>query len=133
VVEPRAALIHGQLTAQFGKVAGHGHPAETEAEGVKRKIESLKAVNIVVELERASRRIHSSLPDARPVSTGEPIAYENDNDRTCRNLQIFFVKLGRARHAQEPLRRVDLRNHYGWWVFVHGANWRHPRDPASSM
>ena len=28
---------------------------------------------------------------------------------------------------------VDLRNHYNWWVYVAGANWRHPRGPASSL
>ena len=28
---------------------------------------------------------------------------------------------------------VDLRNHYNWWVYVAGANWRHPRGPASSI
>jgi len=29
--------------------------------------------------------------------------------------------------------RVDLRDHYNWWVYVRGANWRHPRGPASSI
>ncbi len=24
---------------------------------------------------------------------------------------------------------VDLRNHYNWWVYVAGADWRHPRGP----
>jgi formylglycine-generating enzyme required for sulfatase activity len=28
---------------------------------------------------------------------------------------------------------VDLGNHYNWWVYVAGANWRHPRGPASSI
>jgi len=28
---------------------------------------------------------------------------------------------------------VDLRNHYNWWVYVPGANWRHPRGPASNI
>jgi formylglycine-generating enzyme required for sulfatase activity len=28
--------------------------------------------------------------------------------------------------------RVDLRSR-GWWVYVPGANWRHPRGPASSL
>jgi sulfatase modifying factor 1 len=29
--------------------------------------------------------------------------------------------------------RVDLSNHYNWWVYVRGADWRHPRGPASSI
>ena len=29
--------------------------------------------------------------------------------------------------------RVDLNDHYNWWVYVRGANWRHPRGPASSI
>src|SRR5882724_10220231 len=28
---------------------------------------------------------------------------------------------------------VDLANHYNWWVYVRGANWRHPRGPASTI
>ena len=29
--------------------------------------------------------------------------------------------------------RMDLGNHYNWWVYVPGADWRHPRGPASSI
>jgi formylglycine-generating enzyme required for sulfatase activity len=28
---------------------------------------------------------------------------------------------------------VDLRNHYNWWTYVAGADWRHPRGPESSL
>src|SRR5262252_1459287 len=28
---------------------------------------------------------------------------------------------------------VDLSNHYNWWVYVPGADWRHPRGPASNI
>ncbi|MES0207018.1 formylglycine-generating enzyme family protein [Mesorhizobium sp. LNHC209A00] len=28
---------------------------------------------------------------------------------------------------------VDIRNPYNWWFYVRGANWRHPRGPASSI
>jgi formylglycine-generating enzyme required for sulfatase activity len=28
---------------------------------------------------------------------------------------------------------VDLRNPYNWWTYVAGADWRHPRGPASSL
>jgi formylglycine-generating enzyme len=28
---------------------------------------------------------------------------------------------------------VDLRNHYNWWIYVAGADWRHPRGPESSL
>ena len=28
---------------------------------------------------------------------------------------------------------VDLSNHYNWWEYVQGANWRHPRGPGSSL
>jgi sulfatase modifying factor 1 len=33
----------------------------------------------------------------------------------------------------KPRQRVDLNDHYNWWVYVRGANWRHPRGPASSI
>jgi formylglycine-generating enzyme required for sulfatase activity len=28
---------------------------------------------------------------------------------------------------------VDLHNHYHWWTYVPGADWRHPRGPESSL
>jgi formylglycine-generating enzyme required for sulfatase activity len=28
---------------------------------------------------------------------------------------------------------VDLRNHFNWWVYVPGADWRHPRGPGSHI
>ena len=27
----------------------------------------------------------------------------------------------------------NLRNHYNWWTYVPGADWRHPQGPASSI
>ena len=32
-----------------------------------------------------------------------------------------------------PKHRVDLRNHYNWWTYVPGANWRRPEGPESSL
>jgi formylglycine-generating enzyme required for sulfatase activity len=29
--------------------------------------------------------------------------------------------------------RVDLRDHYNWWEYVPGADWRHPRGPGSTI
>ena len=37
---------------------------------------------------------------------------------------VVFVK---------PTTRVDLRNHFNWWAYVPGADWRHPRGPESSI
>ena len=34
---------------------------------------------------------------------------------------------------RKPGGPVDLRNHYNWWVYVPGADWRHPRGPGSSL
>jgi formylglycine-generating enzyme required for sulfatase activity len=34
------------------------------------------------------------------------------------------------RKARQP---VDLSNHYNWWDYVPGANWRHPQGPGSSL
>jgi formylglycine-generating enzyme len=32
-----------------------------------------------------------------------------------------------------PPHRVDLGNHYNWWTYVPGADWRHPQGPGSSI
>jgi formylglycine-generating enzyme len=34
---------------------------------------------------------------------------------------------------RQPPHRVDLRNHYNWWAYVPGANWRHPDGPRSTL
>ncbi|WP_085737303.1 formylglycine-generating enzyme family protein [Rhizobium sp. CIAT894] len=34
---------------------------------------------------------------------------------------------------KKPSAPVDMRDHYNWWVYVRGANWRHPRGSASSI
>lgn len=33
----------------------------------------------------------------------------------------------------QPSGRVDLSNHYNWWRYVPGADWRHPRGPMTSI
>ena len=32
-----------------------------------------------------------------------------------------------------PRHRVDLRDPYRWWIYVPGADWRHPQGPGSSI
>jgi sulfatase modifying factor 1 len=32
-----------------------------------------------------------------------------------------------------PGRRVDLNNHFNWWDWIPGADWRHPQGPDSSI
>jgi formylglycine-generating enzyme len=34
---------------------------------------------------------------------------------------------------RQPPHRLDLRNHYNWWAYVPGANWRHPEGPGSTL
>ena len=34
---------------------------------------------------------------------------------------------------KKPAHRVDIGNHYNWWTYVKGADWRHPRGPASTI
>lgn len=33
----------------------------------------------------------------------------------------------------QPKQRVDLKNHFNWWRYIHGADWRHPEGPQSSI
>ncbi|OEO29629.1 gliding motility-associated lipoprotein GldK [Devosia insulae DS-56] len=32
-----------------------------------------------------------------------------------------------------PLGPVDMRNHYNWWSYVRGADWRHPGGPQTGI
>jgi formylglycine-generating enzyme len=33
----------------------------------------------------------------------------------------------------KPAHMVDLQNHYNWWTYILGADWRHPEGPESSI
>jgi formylglycine-generating enzyme required for sulfatase activity len=33
----------------------------------------------------------------------------------------------------KPLHPVDLHNHFNWWTYIPGADWRHPEGPNSSI
>jgi formylglycine-generating enzyme required for sulfatase activity len=54
----------------------------------------------------------------------DPASYPNASPDMLAPASVMFKK---------PPRPVDMRNHYNWWVYVQGANWRHPRGPASSI
>jgi formylglycine-generating enzyme required for sulfatase activity len=32
-----------------------------------------------------------------------------------------------------PRHRVDMNNHFNWWQYIPGADWRHPEGPGSSI
>jgi formylglycine-generating enzyme len=66
------------------------------------------ATNYVTVAERPPKR--EEYPDARP--------------EMLQPASVVFVK---------PAHRVDLRNHHNWWVYMPGADWRHPEGPESSI
>lgn len=33
----------------------------------------------------------------------------------------------------KPKRRIDIGNHFNWWSYIAGADWRHPEGPQSSL
>jgi formylglycine-generating enzyme len=57
----------------------------------------------------------------RPV---DPDDYPGAKPEMLAPSSVVFIK---------PRTHVDLGNHYNWWAYVRGANWRHPRGPASSI
>ena len=54
----------------------------------------------------------------------DPADYAGAKPEMLAPASTVFKKLSRP---------VDMRNHYNWWAYVRGANWRHPRGPASSI
>src|SRR2546429_5444993 len=32
---------------------------------------------------------------------------------------------------RKPAGLVDMRNHFNWWTWISGANWRHPEGPGT--
>jgi formylglycine-generating enzyme required for sulfatase activity len=53
-----------------------------------------------------------------------PETYPGANPELLAPSSVMFKK------ANGP---TDLSDHYNWWVYVRGANWRHPRGPASTI
>ena len=43
------------------------------------------------------------------------------------------VNRERAQEGLSSLQEVPLDNHFLWWRYVPGANWRHPEGPESSI
>ena len=39
----------------------------------------------------------------------------------------------RAQEGLEPVKEVPLDNHFLWWRYIPGANWRHPEGPDSNI
>jgi len=54
----------------------------------------------------------------------DPAQYPGADPKLLVPASVVFVK---------PARRVDLRNHFNWWSYVPGADWRHPYGPDSSI
>jgi formylglycine-generating enzyme required for sulfatase activity len=56
----------------------------------------------------------------RPVN---PADYPGADSQRLAPSSVVFKKAPRG---------VGLSDHYRWWVYVPGANWRHPRGPSST-
>ncbi len=54
----------------------------------------------------------------------DPADYPGAKPEMLAPSSVVFVK---------PRQRVDLHDHFNWWAYIRGANWRHPRGPASSI
>ncbi|MET0718865.1 MAG: formylglycine-generating enzyme family protein [Pseudoxanthomonas sp.] len=54
----------------------------------------------------------------------DPADYPGADPAMLQPASVVFV---------QPQGRVDLSNHYNWWNYVAGADWRHPRGPDSGI
>ena len=100
---------------------------------------------------------HEAIGDARPVHRVYVDGFFMDaNEVTNKEFAAFVKATGYVTVAeQKPTREEfpdapeenlvagsvvftpasvsDLSNHYDWWNYVHGANWRHPFGPQSDI
>jgi formylglycine-generating enzyme required for sulfatase activity len=101
---------------------------------------------------------HLDMPDARPVHRVQLNGYWMDATEVTNEQFAAFVKAtkyvtvaeikptqeefpgapeenlvaGSVVYAPTP-EPVPLSDHYQWWAYVPGANWRHPEGPGSSI
>jgi sulfatase modifying factor 1 len=54
----------------------------------------------------------------------DPEMYPGADPKLLVPASVVFVK---------PKGRVDMRNHFNWWAYIPGADWRHPHGPESSI
>ena len=54
----------------------------------------------------------------------DPADYPGADPALLRPSSVVFVP---------PPHRVTLEDHYQWWHYIAGADWRHPRGPGSSI
>jgi formylglycine-generating enzyme len=54
----------------------------------------------------------------------DPSLYPDATREQLQPASIVFVA---------PVAGVSLHDHLAWWHYVHGANWRHPEGPGSSI
>jgi formylglycine-generating enzyme required for sulfatase activity len=54
----------------------------------------------------------------------DPAQYPGADPALLVPASVVFVK---------PATRVDMRNHFNWWAYVPGADWRHPYGPDSGI
>ena len=83
-------------------------------------IDRWPVTNARVRASSSRRPGTSPWPRSRPI----PPQYPGRRSGAAGPASVVFVK---------PAARVDLRNHFNWWAYVPGADWRHPRGPDSSI
>jgi formylglycine-generating enzyme required for sulfatase activity len=101
---------------------------------------------------------HPKMPDSRPVHRVYVDAFWMDKTEVTNAEYEAFVKATgyvtiaeRTPRAEDfpgappenlvagsvvfspPPEEVPLDNHFRWWTYVHGANWRHPEGPDSNL
>jgi formylglycine-generating enzyme len=95
-----------------------------EAPVHKKRVEGFWMDKYTVTNEQFARFVdatgHSTLAE-RPA---DPDNYPGAKPELLQPSSVVFHK---------PASRVDLRNHYNWWAYIPGANWRHPEGPHSSL
>ncbi|HYV07196.1 MAG TPA: formylglycine-generating enzyme family protein [Blastocatellia bacterium] len=73
-------------------------------------------------------RFSSFVEETRYVTTAERAANPEEYPGALPELLVpASVVFRRADH------KVDLNNHFNWWTYIPGANWRHPQGPGSSL
>ena len=63
---------------------------------------------------------HITLAERSP----NPADYPGAKPDMLKPASVVFLK---------PRQKVELGNHYNWWGYVPGADWRHPEGPCSSL
>lgn len=122
---PIAQRLEGMVEVPGGTFtmgSNDHYPEEKPAHKVK--VAAFQMDRYPVTNREFAQFVHATGYVTSAEKSADPADYPGADPAMLQPSSVVFVK---------PAGRVDLSNHFNWWNYLAGADWRHPRGPESSI